>query len=79
MVAGFQVSTNGWIWVSTAVYDTFGVDADDAIETDRRRRSLYTAMLRAGHSLVLTTVRGQESPLLSELDQSAVEWVGSRE
>ena len=57
-------------------HDTFGVNVDDAIKTDRRRRLLYTAMLRAGHTLVLTTVRGQESPLVSKLDQSAVESVG---
>lgn len=66
------------LYIPHVTNDTFGVDADDAIETDRRRRSLYTAMLRAGHTLVLTTVRGQESPLLNELDQSVVEWVGSR-
>lgn len=65
------------LFIPHVTHDTFGVDADDAVETDRRRRSLYTAMLRAGHTLVLTTVRGQESPLLTELDRSAVEWVGA--
>jgi superfamily I DNA/RNA helicase len=51
-----------------------GTREDTSAETrseviEMQRRLLYTAMIRAGQSLTMTTITGLEHPLLADLDE----------
>jgi superfamily I DNA/RNA helicase len=52
---------------------TFPAPPDDTDEADRRRRSLYTAILRGSWQVTISTVAGAESPLLAELGKNWIE------